>query len=264
MSTFKLVAFSKEVDKKFKWINWIILLPTLLWPLVFFGSIFIFDNPKVFWQAFALFVLVNSYPVLLFLLFEVNARIYKRFGWSGYIMPIAMFSLLAYGVLAELISSNQFAEARRAEEQKRIEAGYIGSSYTYRIKDNVVYYNDSIMRADPNTFEYLSSHYAKDINMVFCGKEAIKNSDPKTFEIIDWQWQRDKYRYYNKGVPMPIIDYDTFEILIANYSKDKRYVYYDDQVIENADPLTFVVSELTLIAKDKNAEYKFGKIITKH
>ena len=261
MSKFKLVSFSKELDKKFKWINWIILLPILLWPLVFFGSIFIFDNPKVVWKAFGLFFLVNSYPLFLFILFEVNARFYTRFRLVGYIIPISILSVLSYGIMKEVISTKQFAEERKAEKQKRKELGYIGSCDTYKIKANIVYYKDSIMKADPETFEYLSCHYGKDINVAFSGKDPIEGSHPETFEIIDWQWQRDKYLYYNKGVPMVNIDYESFEILIANYSKDKFHVYFYDKIIENADPSTFQVNEMTHIARDKNNEYKFGKII---
>lgn len=262
MSKFKLVSFSKELNKKFKWINWIILMPILLWPIVFFGSIFIFDNPKVVWKAFGLFFLVNSYPLYLLILFELNARIYKRFRWVGFIIPISILSVLSYGILNEVISTRQFAGDRRVEKQKRKETGYIGNCDTYKIKDNIVYYKDSIMMADPKTFEYLSCHYGKDKNVAFRGKVPIEDSHPETFEIIDWQWQKDKYKYYNKGVPMINVDYDSFEILIANYSKDKFHVFYYDKIIKNADPSTFKVSELTHIARDKNVEYKFGKTIT--
>lgn len=262
MSKFKLVSFSKELDKRFKLINWIILLPILLWPLVFFSSIFIFDNPKVVWKAYGLFFLVNSYPVFLFVLFEINARIYKRLRLVGFIIPMSILIILSYGIIKEVISTKQFVEERKAEELKRKEIGYIGNCDTYKIKDNVVYYKDSLMKADAETFKYLSCHYGKDKNCAFGGKDPIVDSDPETFEIIDWQWQRDKYKYYNKGFPMENIDYNSFEILIANYSKDKFHVFFYDKIIENADPSTFEVNDMTHIARDKNGEYKFGKKTT--
>ena len=265
MANFKLIAFSKEIPRKFKWINWFILIPILFWPLVFFGSIFFFDdpnaNPTMVW---ALFFGVNLYPLYLIVLFELNARLYKKLNVAAFVLPLLIIGSLSFILITEYISSKKFTEERKIENQKRKEAGYIGSCDSYKVKDNIVSYKDSIMNADPTSFEYLSCHYAKDIKQAYKGDDPIIGSDPETFEIIDWQWQKDKNMYYNKGNAMQIIDYGSFEILIANYSKDKFNVYFYDKVIENADPNTFIVNEMTHIGTDKNNKYKFGKIITNH
>ncbi len=265
MAKFRLVSFSKEIPIKFKWINWIILIPIFLWPLVFFMTIFFFDdpnaNPIMVWT---LFLGVNLYPLYLLILFELNARLYKRIKVAAYILPLLIIGSLSFISINEFLSSKKFAEERKIEVQKLKDAGYIGNCETYKIKDNTVSYKDSIMNADPNSFENLSCHYGKDSKYAYKGKEPIIGSDPETFEIIDWQWQRDKNLYYYKGNPMNLIDYNSFKILIANYSKDKHKVYFYDKVIENADPNTFEVNQMTHIGTDKNNKYKFGKEITNH
>ena len=265
MANFRLVAFSKEIPRKFKWINWFILIPILFWPLVFFASIFFFDdpnaNPAMVW---ALFFGVNLYPLYLIMLFELNARLYKKLNVAAFVFPLLIIGSLSLIIVREYISSKKFTAERKIENQKRIEAGYIGSCDSYKVKDNIVSYKGSIMNADPISFEYLSCHYAKDITTAYKGDDPIIGSDPETFEIIDWQWQKDKNMYYNKGNAMQVIDYGSFEILIANYSKDKFNVYFYDKVIENADPNTFMVNELTHIGTDKNSKYQFGEIITNH
>lgn len=263
MDKFKLISLSKELPKKFKWINWFILIPIFLWPLVFFGSVFLFDDPNANpTMAWSIFIGVNLYPLYLLGLFELNARLYRRINVAGYAIPLLIIGSLSFVILKEFISSKQFAVERKIENQKRKEAGYLGPCDSYKVKDGIVYYKSSILNADPVSFEYLSCHYGRDKKQAFKGEEPIVGSHPETFEIIDWQWQKDKNQYYNKGVAVKIIDYDSFELLIANYSKDNFNVYYYDKIIENADPNTFAVNPLTHIGTDRNNKYKFGKVLT--
>lgn len=263
MAKFKLISFSKEIPKRFKWINWFILTPIVLWPLVFFGSIFIFDDPNakpiIVW---ALFVGVNLYPLYLFGLFELNARLYKRINIVGYIFPLLIIGSMIFVIAKEFISSKQFANERKIENQIRKEAGYIGSCDTYKVKDNSVYYKDSLMNADPISFEYLSCHYGKDKTQAFKGKEPILGSHAETFEIVDWQWQKDKNKYYFKGKPMEGIDYQTFEILDLSYSKDKNRVYFKKVVVEEAEPETFKINRMNGIGSDGKNKFEHGKKIT--
>ena len=263
MPNLKIIAFSKEIPKKFKWINWFILIPILFWPLIFFMTIFFFDdpnaNPSMVW---ALFIGVNLYPVYLIVLFELNARLHKRIKFAAYIIPFLIIGSLSFIIVREYISTKQFAKEREIANQNRQKEGYIGNCDTYKVIDEKVSYRDTIMNADSKSFEYLSCHYGKDNQQAYKGKEPITGSDPESFEIINWQWQRDKNFYYNKGNAMDDIDYKSFEILIANYSKDRFNVYFYDKIIDNADPGTFKVDEMTHIATDKNNKYKFGKKIT--
>jgi len=269
MANFKLIAFSKEIPKKFKWINWFILIPILLWPIVFYSSIFIFDSPPANLKiAYAMFFGMNLYPLYLFILFELNARLYKRIKIAAYILPLSIIGCLSFVIVREYLSTKQFTEERKIENQKRKEAGYIGNCDTYKVKNDKVSFEDSTMNADSKSFEYVKGfsncNYGKDNMQAYIGKDPIIGSDPETFEIIAFFWQRDKNLYYYKGNAMENIDYNSFELLIANYSKDKFNVYFYDKIIENADPNTFEVNQWTHIGTDKNNSYKFGKKITNH
>ena len=263
MPNFKIIAFSKEVPKKFKCLNWFILNTILLWPLIFFGTVFFFDDPNAIpLMVWALFIGVNLYPVYLIVLFELNARLHKRIIFAAYFLPILIIGSLSFIIARQYISSKQFAKEREIANKNRQKEGYIGSCDTYKVIGETVSYRDTILNADSKSFEYLSCHYGKDNQQAYKGKEPIPGSDPESFEIIDWQWQRDKNFYYFRGNAIKGIDYKSFEILIANYSKDRFNVYFYDKIIESADPSTFKVNRMTHIATDKNNKYKFGKKIT--
>src|SRR5690606_8565140 len=183
---FKIISISKEIPKKFKWINWLILIPILLWPLVFFMTVFFFDdpnaNPIMVW---GLFFVVNLYPLYLFALFELNARLYKKQKLAGYIIPLAIFGVLLYFLGSFYISNKHSSNERKIKIQERKEAGYIGSCDTYRILNDTVYYKDALLNADAFSFEYLGCHYGKDKNNAFKGEEIIEGSHSKSFEVID-------------------------------------------------------------------------------
>ena len=83
--------------------NGISMLPILLSPLVFFGSAFIFDNPSSMIGAIILFLLLNSYSIILFLGSVWSAKLwakgYKVIAWS---IPSTL-NLLVYGLILKLI-----------------------------------------------------------------------------------------------------------------------------------------------------------------
>ena len=263
MHNLKIIAFSKEVPKKFKWINGFILLPILFWPLVFFGSIFFFDDPNAnISMVWALFIGVNLYPLYLIIFFELNARLYKKVKIFAYIFPILMIGCLSFIIAREYVSNEQFSIDREIENQNRLEAGYIGNCDTYKLKDEIVSYKNSITIADPKSFEYLSCHYGKDKKQAYKGKEPIIGSNSESFEIVDYQWQKDKNRYYYQGEALENIDYQTFEILDLGYSKDKNAVYYKKSTVKKADPKTFEINRINGIGKDGKNKFEHGKIIT--
>jgi len=260
MTKFKIISISKEIPKKFKWINWLILIPILLWPLVFFMTVFFFDdpnaNPIMVW---GLFFVVNLYPLYLFALFELNARLYKKQKLAGYIIPLAIFGVLLYFLGSFYISNKHSSNERKIKIQERKEAGYIGSCDTYRILNDTVYYKDALLNADAFSFEYLGCHYGKDKNNAFKGEEIIEGSHSKSFEVIDWQWQKDSFRYYFKGEVMEDIDYPTFEVLDLSYSKDKYRVYFRKRIVEEAQPQTCKVNSMTGIGDDGINKFEHGK-----
>lgn len=260
MNNTKLISFSQELPKKFKWINWIILLPIIVWPFVFFFSIFIFDDPNANpTKAWLLFCAINAYPLYLFVLFELNARLYLKSNAAGYILPLLTLGTILFIIGNIYYSEKKAVRAREAKEQLRRDAGYIGNCDSYKIIDKVVYYyEDTLVNADAASFEFINCNFGKDKNTAYKGIDPILNSHPESFVMIDFKWQKDDYRYYFKGKALEDIDYPSFEILNIGYAKDKNKVYFGNNVVEDADPQTFKVNIITGIGVDGLKEFKDG------
>ncbi len=79
----KLDSFYNYVFKQNELPSWIVylnlgsLLGILVWPLIFFMSIFIFDNPQNERQAYFIFILSNCYPFLLMLLTYCSYKLFR-------------------------------------------------------------------------------------------------------------------------------------------------------------------------------------------
>jgi hypothetical protein len=82
----------------FRMVNALILLPSIAWPFIFFGSIFMFDNPKHFLLTFVLFLAVNAYPVYLVALFKVNEKLYEKNMALAAIIPSAVTLICLIGL----------------------------------------------------------------------------------------------------------------------------------------------------------------------
>ena len=96
----KLISFSKELPSRFKWINCFILIPILLWPLVFFSTLFMGDDPNAnTTKLLILFVVVNLYPLYLLVIFELNARLYKRIKIAAYVLPLLIIGSLSFVII---------------------------------------------------------------------------------------------------------------------------------------------------------------------
>ncbi len=76
------------------------LLPILAWPFVFFGSIFMFDDPNANLNLrWLLFILINGYPVILILNLLLANWCYNRNLYVSYALvswPILLFAWLAF------------------------------------------------------------------------------------------------------------------------------------------------------------------------
>ena len=96
-------AFSKKLPIGFKLVNLIILIPALLWPLIFFVSIFMFDNPSNFVITIIIFFVINAYPLYLLVLLELNARVFIRWGKVGYILPVLILIAMTFLVMKEFL-----------------------------------------------------------------------------------------------------------------------------------------------------------------
>lgn len=95
------VFFQKELPLWFRFINLLIFLPVLIWPLIFFMTIFIFDDPTASKTSqYGLFYAINAYPLYLYLLALTNISIFKKWKFSALILPaLAVFSLIGFFII---------------------------------------------------------------------------------------------------------------------------------------------------------------------
>ena len=223
--------FSNELNKFFKILNLVILLPIILFPLVLFGSVFAFDNPKSIGLTFILFFVVIAYPFYLLVIAYYNVILYKKNKILGFILPTLIVLLILYGIVSLVIWQRNDIQEKITKENKRTEQGFIGEKDDFKIIDNKVYYYDTL----------------------------IIGANAKTFKIIRWDWQCDTNSYYRFGKRIPEIDRKTFEFINHRYSKDKNFVYFDGKLIEGANPQTFYCEEGTNKAFDGKNCFLSGK-----
>jgi len=76
----KLINGNKE-PRWFVFLNKLTLLPIVLWPFVFFTSIFIFDNPSNMGKAYLLFFGLNSYRLYFFCLLKFLTPFLSLIKW---------------------------------------------------------------------------------------------------------------------------------------------------------------------------------------
>ncbi len=84
------------IPKWFLWLNRVILCPIILWPLIFFGTIFIFDNPPSLLLAWGLFIGINSYPLIVAAIVTLNYKLFSVYRPAAIALTIIV--LAAYGV----------------------------------------------------------------------------------------------------------------------------------------------------------------------
>lgn len=228
--------FTKELPKWFKFLNLCIFLPTLLWPLIFYTTIFFFDNPKNLGPTYLLFFLVNAYPIYLVILAYLNSLLFQKNKTLASLLPFAILLTIICGVAYVAFTTSQNLSESVKREQERKKQGFIGVSDDFKIIHDKVYRYDTL----------------------------IVEADAKTFEIVSWDWQCDKNFYYRFGKKITTIDRQSFELLDYHYAKDKYHVYYDENIIEGADAKTFYHIEGTQDGKDANNCYRWGKKVDCH
>jgi len=228
--TFKQI-FTKGQPKWFKFLNLSILLPALLYPFVFYTTIFFFDNPKNLGLTYLLFFAVNAYPFYLLLLAYFNSLLFQKSRILGSLLPLAILLTFTFGTIYISSSINDKLSESVKDNKGRAKKGYIGVNNDYKVLDDKVFLHDTL----------------------------IVGADAKTFEIVSWAWERDKNYYYHFGKRIQYIDRETFEDLDYHYGKDKNHVYYDEHIIEGADAKTFYHIEGSQDGKDANNCYRWGE-----
>lgn len=93
----------KHLPKSLCVANIIGITPVILAPLVFYGSIFIFDNPDNYVLALLLFFAMNSYPVVLVLMMLLSIKIHRKTGSVSRALLPLITSLVVYGLIITFI-----------------------------------------------------------------------------------------------------------------------------------------------------------------
>ena len=140
----------------------------------------------------------------------------------------------------------------------------------YAVDANHVFLLGTMMTgADPKSFIIHGQYLTEDKNDFFWRGNPIHVSDKRSFVIIgdkDYdgtQWAKDKNNAYYMGKqPVPLADYDSFHViketdsygLQGHYAADKYRVYYEDHIVEGADPETFT-EIFDLVGQDKHRVY---------
>jgi hypothetical protein len=94
MSILNYIFKNKDLPRWIVFLNYGCLGGIVVWPLVFFGSIFMFDNPRNIHNTYIQVILLDSYPLLLMGLTFLS---FKIFQWSRLIsMMLPSLVILAY------------------------------------------------------------------------------------------------------------------------------------------------------------------------
>jgi hypothetical protein len=99
--TLPIIFNRSDLPWSIRILNYSTLLIILIWPLIFFGSIFIFDNPKNLFLTFLIFILINSYPFMIFGLIIMSFKLFKKCPLISIFIPITL--LLGFISLLSLL-----------------------------------------------------------------------------------------------------------------------------------------------------------------
>ena len=127
----------------------------------------------------------------------------------------------------------------------------------YSADSRHVWYGEEIIEgANPQTFVAPEKNNSLDISIdlahddhdYYWQNDPLHVADMSSFRQIDDSWAVDRQNVYYIGIEaeigkdiVPVGDYRSFRVLNQLYAVDAKYVYYKNQIVEGADPKTFVV-----------------------
>lgn len=74
----------------FKILNFVSLIPILVWPFIVFGSIFLLDNPKNLFFTLITIILVDAYPLYLILIAIFSFKSYNKNRLISILLPLIL------------------------------------------------------------------------------------------------------------------------------------------------------------------------------
>ena len=90
---FKFDISTEGLPRWFVMLTKIALIPVVAWPIVFFGSIFMFDNPQNTGLTFFYFLLINVYPLYIIKIRMLSIKYFKKDKTTGIFILSVLFAL---------------------------------------------------------------------------------------------------------------------------------------------------------------------------
>ena len=218
-----------------KAVSWLMVLSLLIWPLLFFVSIFFFDAPihSTFDEIsrWGMVLTIWLYPIYLFPLMRFCFWLSKRLRATWLFCICPLIPIAVFLVFIEMASS-EYA-------QKKPE-GYDASTFEridqiYSKDINHVYYGYNILEgADPASFHVISEEYSADSQHVWYNTYIIEGANPQTFvapeknNSFGFWLAHDDHDYYNGANPLHVADMGTFKLKGNSWAIDSQNVYYLD------------------------------------
>jgi hypothetical protein len=156
---------------------------------------------------------------------------------------------------------------KHRESFQLLDNGYAKDKFT------AYYHQAPIEGSEAGSFKVLEGGYSSDAKQVFYSSLqpdspepqrlcfVLPMADPQTFRYIGEGYAKDHSGIYFRN--QKIADDDTtFHILQRGYAKNSRAVFYDGKIVEQAEPLSFVLLEQSTDSadsRDRNGYYLLGK-----
>lgn len=122
--------------------------------------------------------------------------------------------------------------------------------YLYHPAQSLPGYYEKVPGADVESFTELNlkGPYGRDKHGMYYYLSRMVGADSNTFIIVSdgygHSYGRDAQSIYIDGKPIPDADIHTWEDLLrCSYSKDARYVFFETEIVQGADPATFIIQE---------------------
>lgn len=255
---------------------WLMVMSLVIWPLFFFGSVFLFDAP-IHSTAdeicrYGMFFTILLYPLYLLPLmrfwFWVSKRL--RTSWLFFfcpLIPVAVFSLFIE------IASSEFA-AKKPEGYDPSTFVRLNEAYSKDV-NHVYFYNEILDLADPSSFRVLSENYSADKRYVWYNNDTIPGADPATFVVpenkndlsFSLALAHDAHDYYHGTSPLHVADVGSFKKIDGSWAIDCKNVYYlgsDASIGDNNIPIGDYATFKALsfrYAKDSKCVYYENQIV---
>lgn len=149
-------------------LSWVFLSPVLLAPLVFYGSIFLFDNPPSELEALGIFFLINSYSLWLIGVVKLSGALYRRYH-KVYIsvLPHA-FLILIISLLISWISIRPVDPSTLDEYDYRIFRNTPVAELATAVQANDTMEINRILSTQPTLVNYQETIYGQSLLMFAC------------------------------------------------------------------------------------------------